>query len=516
MRNMRILFCGTHPEQFNGYSKVVYELSNEISKYDDIEWYIYGFQNFYDSHQHKMERTLPSNVKIYDAFKHEEPKGKGFGENEFKEHVLKINPDIVIIYNDLIIIHTLLTKLHEIQNRTFKIIPYIDIVYKNEKNSLIQKIQEMSDGGIMFTEHWKEVIQSQGWTKPLWILEHGFNEKNYFQIPKRLSRKFFNIPEDAFVIVNLNRNQPRKRWDICLMSFIKFISCHLDKDIRLMISTTLQGSWDLVDIMISECKKYNISINDLQKHLILIKNPQQLTDYDINIMYNVGDIGWNTCDGEGFGLCNFEQAGVGVPQIVPHIGGFKDFFNKDNSLLIESKWSFYCDHSRDFVSGEAEVCDINDYVKALNFYHENKNVVKAHGKNAKEHICKNYKWVDKGKQLYRIINDIATKFDINKITVDEIDINKLIDDKLKTININPNTNPNIKSDIENNEIDINKLIDEKLKSNNMTETEGDIENNEIDINKLIDEKKKTHESLEGFDVQKMEEMYKTLQKILNK
>ena len=45
-------------------------------------------------------------------------------------------------------------------------------------------------------------------------------------------------------------------------------------------------------------------------------------------MYNVGDIGINTCDGEGFGLCNFEQAGVGVPQIVPKVGGFLDFMQK--------------------------------------------------------------------------------------------------------------------------------------------------------------------------------------------
>jgi len=29
--------------------------------------------------------------------------------------------------------------------------------------------------------------------------------------------------------------------------------------------------------------------------------------------YIIADIGINTCDGEGFGLCNFEQAGIGIP-----------------------------------------------------------------------------------------------------------------------------------------------------------------------------------------------------------
>ena len=67
MSKIRVLFCGTHPEQFNGYSKVVYELSSEIVKYDDIEWFIYGFQNFYENADHKKERVLPSSAIIYDA-----------------------------------------------------------------------------------------------------------------------------------------------------------------------------------------------------------------------------------------------------------------------------------------------------------------------------------------------------------------------------------------------------------------------------------------------------------------
>ena len=67
MVTTRVLFCGTHPEQFNGYSKVVYELSLALSKYNDIELFIYGFQNFYDNLEHNKERQLPENVVIYDG-----------------------------------------------------------------------------------------------------------------------------------------------------------------------------------------------------------------------------------------------------------------------------------------------------------------------------------------------------------------------------------------------------------------------------------------------------------------
>ena len=440
MRN--VILCGTHPAQYNGYSKVMFELSKYLAECPDIKLHIFGFQNFYDSNEHKVERNLPPNVEVFDVYANEDPKNKGFGEKIVVDYIQKVDPEIVIIYNDLVVINSLIEQIKTIQDRRFKLIPYIDIVYKNEKNALIKNIDKLCDGGIMFTRYWENVIKYQGFTKKTHILEHGFNKDNFYPIPKKLCRKFFNMKESDFVIVNLNRNQPRKRWDICLMSYIKFVSKHLGEPIRLLIATSMHGGWDLSDLIVSECRKYDITMEDLKKHLIILQNPQQISDFDINIMYNVGDIGLNTCDGEGFGLCNFEQAGVGVPQIVPNIGGFKDFFIKGkNSILIDPKWTYYCDHSRDFVAGEAEVCDVDDYVNALEFYYTHRKLITNHGQAARENILSNYSWTSKGKHLYDIIMEetrhmetSAPKEEKQKLELKNIDINELIKSKL---NVNP-------------------------------------------------------------------------------
>ena len=440
MRN--VILCGTHPAQYNGYSKVMFELSKYLAECPNIKLHIFGFQNFYDSNEHKVERNLPPNVEVFDVYANEDPKNKGFGEKIVVDYIQKVDPDIVIIYNDLVVINSLIEQIKTIQDRRFKLIPYIDIVYKNEKNALIKNIDKLCDGGIMFTRYWENVIKYQGFTKKTHILEHGFNKDNFYPIPKKLCRKFFNMKESDFVIVNLNRNQPRKRWDICLMSYIKFVSKHLGEPIRLLIATSMHGGWDLSDLIVSECRKYDITMEDLKKHLIILQNPQQISDFDINIMYNVGDIGLNTCDGEGFGLCNFEQAGVGVPQIVPNIGGFKDFFIKGkNSILIDPKWTYYCDHSRDFVAGEAEVCDVDDYVNALEFYYTHRKLITNHGQAARENILSNYSWTSKGKHLYDIIMEetrhmetSAPKEEKQKLELKNIDINELIKSKL---NVNP-------------------------------------------------------------------------------
>jgi len=388
----RVVICGTYPTQYNGYSKVLYELVKELSKFPELQIFYFGFQNYGDNKAHEEERALPRNVEVYDAYKNEEPKQKGFGDTLIEAYVKEKDPDIVMVYNDLVVLTSFLDKLHKIEPRKFKIIPYIDLVYQNEKNALIQFVNNHCDAGVFFTKYWEKVAKGQGFVKPSYVMEHGFNRDNHYPIPKRVARAYFNIPDDQFVITNLNRNQPRKRWDICIMAFVKFISNHMDEPIKLIIGTALQGAWDLVDIFVSECRKYGLDPEVAKNHLIMVQNPQHLTDKEVNVLYNVADVGLNTCDGEGFGLCNFEQAAIGIPQLVPAIGGFRDFFDKDTAIMIQPKWSYYVESTRDAVGGEGQICDIEDIVSALEMYYGDSDLRKTIGAKAREKICKNYTW----------------------------------------------------------------------------------------------------------------------------
>jgi hypothetical protein len=141
----------------------------------------------------------------------------------------------------------------------------------------------------------------------------------------------------------------------------------------------------------------------VKSHLIIMNNPQQLTDKDVNVLYNCADIGLNTCDGEGFGLCNFEHGAIGIPQVIPQVGGFRDYFNLENSFIVKPKWSYYSDNSRDIVSGEAEICDIDDIIRMLEHAYENKDKLEKFGQKARKYILENYKWEDKAKTFYECI-----------------------------------------------------------------------------------------------------------------
>jgi glycosyltransferase involved in cell wall biosynthesis len=420
----RVLFCGTYPiGQSNGYSRVVYYIAKYLGLKEDINLTIYGFQNYNQTAGSSLRNDIPKSVKLHDAMATENPKRNGFGDKEIGQY-LKSNPqDIVIIFNDMVITsaltQTIMTELTPQERKRFKLISYMDQVYPHQKKQYIELLNTYFDGVIAFTPYWESVVRNLGLEKriPTYFFPHGFDNKLYFPIPKSISRMFYEIPEDAFCVLNLNRNQPRKRWDHTIMVWVRFLKKYLDlkksnssnKKLRipkLVIATVSQGFWDLIEIYENELRKIGVTLEEGRQYIHEVARPQQMSDRDINILYNCCDIGINTCEGEGFGLCQFEHAAVGCPQVCQNIGGFKEYLNSKNSTLIEPKWNYYIDNQRDGIGGYAEVGDIADYVEAIWKYYTNPSLVAKHGSTARKEILQNYRWQTMVDHFHRIINQI--------------------------------------------------------------------------------------------------------------
>lgn len=407
----KVLLFGTHPLQFNGYSKVVYELMHQFSNFADVELRVYGFQNFYINAKHRCD--LPSNIVVHDAFANEpDKKTAGFGINEIPQYVKDFAPDVCIVYNDLLIITSCIQKIKEAGVPT-KIIAYVDQVYLCQKREFLDALNQHVDFALAFTPYWEGILKEQGVTVPTDFLQHGFNPKAHYPIPKHLARMYFGLRVDDFLILNLNRNQPRKRWDICLKAFAEVVSRLPDAPIKMVIATGLTGGWNLMEIFERELKKRNLTLQDGMKHIVILDNPQKITDEETNILYNAADIGINTCDGEGFGLCNFEQAGLGIPQVVSNVGGFVDFFDEDNAIVCEPILAYYVDSTRDAVCGEAMMCDYNDFADGIIEYYTDAEKRQKHGQSARKKILKDYKWSAIAEKLrgviFRVTPDLEDK-----------------------------------------------------------------------------------------------------------
>jgi glycosyltransferase involved in cell wall biosynthesis len=407
----RVLFCGTYPiGQSNGYSRVVYYIAKYLGKHtNDLQITIYGFQNYKQTAGSESRADIPKDIILHDALACENPRRNGFGEKEIASFLRKNPQDIVIIFNDMVITtaltQTIVKELTPEERKTFKLVSYMDQVYPYQKKQYIDVLNTYFDAVIAFTPYWKDVVTKQLGLRPdmpTYFFPHGFDHSLYYPIQKKYARIHHHLPLDAFVVLQLNRNQPRKRLDHTIMAWAMVVEKHLLakktqpqkiwRPMKLMIGTQIQGFWDLMEIYEHELKKRGISMEVGKEYIASVPKPQQLSDQDINILYNACDIGLNTCEGEGFGLCQFEHAAVGCPQVAPNIGGFKEFLHNKNSTLVDAKWSYYIDKQRDGIGGMAEVGDPKDYAEAIWKYYTNPTLLAKHGTTSRKEILTHYRW----------------------------------------------------------------------------------------------------------------------------
>lgn len=425
-KRLRVMFCGTYPiGQSNGYSRVVYYISKYLGLKKDIKLTIYGFQNYNQTPGSDQRSDIPKDVILHDAMATEDPRRNGFGEKEIGAYLRQNPQDIVIIFNDSVITSALTANIIETfteeERKKFLLVSYMDQVYPYQRRQYIELINTYFDVVIAFTPYWRGVARKIGIREeiPMYFFPHGFDADLYYPIPKAVARAFYTLPEDAFVILNLNRNQPRKRWDHTMMAFADIVYRHQNlmkslpdkkhRPLRLMIGTAPEGYWELLDVYDFEIRKLGLDVLEARKYLVFMAKPQQMSDRDINILYNACDIGINTCEGEGFGLCQFEHLGVGAPQIAPNIGGMREFLNVNNSITVEAKWSYHVDKNRDGIGGVAEIADVKDYADAMWKYYTNPVLVSKHGTRGRAEILTHYRWESMVEYFYKILKDIRDK-----------------------------------------------------------------------------------------------------------
>ena len=408
---IRFMLVSTHVKQYTGYSKISNGIIHELAKVPYLEIIHYGFQKHPqtppDYRPYPPASGTFGGVDDIDAAALEVPAEQGFGYKNLMEIVKKKNPHIIMIYNDMAVVSRFLEEIRKVATpRPFKVWIYCDQVYDCQHQGMIDILNRDADRIFTFTSYWKKQLKEQGITRPISILGHGFDPKMYFNVPRDVARKSLKLPEDAFVFMSLNRNQPRKRYDIMLMAFVEILVKYPTKPIVLLCICDKgeKGGWWLFEVFVRELKKRGASIEQFGNRLMVSSQDMVFRDEDINVLYNVADVGISTADGEGWGLCTFEQMGVGIPQVVPDLGGYKEYCNSKNSMLVKPKHSYYLPSVYSPVGGEAYVCDPHDVCLAMEEYLNDSEKRKAHGAKAVESVLA-YTWSNAVMELVKRIEE---------------------------------------------------------------------------------------------------------------
>jgi len=410
-KKRKFMLVGTHAHQTTGYSKVTYHIIHELAKNPAIDIFHFGFQKFMNAPQDY--RTYPSSVDVFDPVAHEKtgaaPQEMGFGFSQLPEYVRKVKPDIIMIYNDAGVICKFLDSLKEkltpMERAAYKILIYLDQVYTIQRPELLARMDEDATAYFAFTNYWKSILQKQGIQKPIHVLRHGF-DNDQFKVKDRLEmRKKHNIPENLFILLNLNRNTPRKRYDLVVTAFAELVARHPTKPLGLMCicDNGELGGFNLQEIYFRELDKRRTPIQFHGHKLMISKQALTYTDEMINELYALSDVGITAADGEGFGLCQFEAMGIGIPQVVPDIGGFKDFCRTGiNCLTVSPKYTCYLPLSSSGIGGQIEVIDPIDLAIAAEQYVLDSDLRAKHGAAAQETVNA-YKWKDEVAVLEKVI-----------------------------------------------------------------------------------------------------------------
>jgi glycosyltransferase involved in cell wall biosynthesis len=406
--NLRILLVSTHIRQVTGYSKVAYNLVKQIAAIPKVRLMHYGFQRYTGPHEGSLNREYPAGVEEIDVIGLPGAKADGgFGFLDIVQIIKTRKPDIVMFYNDLSVISRYVEFINksELDRTAFKVWIYADQIYGTQKKVYLDIVNRDADRVFAFSEYWKGVLKSQGVHRPISIINHGFETADFPVKDKKEIRKKIGLPDDAFIFMSLNRNQPRKRLDLLVMAFAELVVKHPQKPVHMIMVCDKgdKGGWNLFDIYAREIKLHGGLLDILGNRLMITSENMSYSDDDINTLYNAADVGVSCAEGEGWGLCSFEMMGVGKPQVVSDVGGHKDFcIDGVNSQVVPAAHRYYLPDVYCALGGEAWAVDPSEFSGAMEKYVMDSELVVAHGEAAKKKIGE-YTWEKVTRELRKWI-----------------------------------------------------------------------------------------------------------------
>jgi glycosyltransferase involved in cell wall biosynthesis len=425
---MKVLFCASYPDQPIGYSRIANILSNFLAD-QNIDVYYFGFSNY----KHlKVNRYINPKIHFIDVLQKEsidvtgtgetrnqrfrrdwkslELSGTGdqlsgkenFGTTIICDVVEEIKPDMIFIYNDIIVTCRLFNSLQDYKKKfgkTYKMIVYIDLVYKFEKPLYIEYLKNEADFIFVFSDVWKShlVDDFKFDQKKIEVLYHGFNQSIFFKVDKHEARKKLGIKLEDFIVLNTNRNTYRKGWDISISSFLQFyLLTKCDARVKLLINCRIDSTsgFNIIELVKISCIKLGLDYNHIiNNQIIQLPNASELSDSVLNLVYNAVDVGLNTCIGEGFGLCNLEGACLDVPQVVSYVGGLIDMFSSSvESMTVKPTAVIQCSNLQDDHIGDLEICDSKVFAKKIYDYYLDEKKREEDGMRIGETLRNKYDW----------------------------------------------------------------------------------------------------------------------------
>jgi D-inositol-3-phosphate glycosyltransferase len=182
------------------------------------------------------------------------------------------------------------------------------------------------------------------------VVPHGIDLDIYKKIYKESRAElrqeaFSKSPElwDAFIVLNANRNNPRKRFDLTIQSFALFAKDKPDNVLLYLHTGLVDIGFNILELI----QKYGLENRLITSNAS--KALQSVPEAQLNHIYNMCDIGLSTSIAEGWSLTNHEHAATGAPQVVPSHSALKELYTDCGITVPVYMW--LTDREKNTLSG---------------------------------------------------------------------------------------------------------------------------------------------------------------------
>jgi len=384
---MKILFIGDGVVP-TGFARVIHNIIKHLPE----DWEVHHLAINYAGDPHDYKH------KIYPAALG----GDVYGLGRI-EQLQGLEPDLIFILNDIWMVDLFLDK---IKSKWKSRIPPVVVYYPVDAEDFDESWYKNFDivtHSVVYTKFGERVTKKAvPWLKPISIIPHGTDTDVFYKMGKqeakdRLFAESNEIRENSFIVLNANRNQPRKRIDIAIKGFTLFAEGK-DNVYYYHHAGLKDAGWNITKLAL----RYKID-----KKLITTGNTireQSVPEEVLNIIYNAADVGVNTGMGEGWGLTSTEHAACGVPQIVPDHSACKELF-EDVGLLIPTSYSFVYEETLT----TAKIVTPEDFAEQLEILYSDKELQKVLANSSYEKFTsEKYLWKTVSKQFRDIFRDILS------------------------------------------------------------------------------------------------------------
>jgi D-inositol-3-phosphate glycosyltransferase len=316
-----------------GFTRVLEALLPELAKIFRITWFGVGYRGpAFDWAEHV--HVQPTNLHGGDLV----------GAYEARLRWDELQADVVFALNDIWYLIHYSRELAGVLNGV-PMIGYLPLDGQLHNPADIEELVGF-DQLITYTESaasdLRNALGQIGINTPVSKAGHGVNltsfhpldpEPERFNLARRMQRAqdCFGLAEPSIVILNASRPDPRKRIDLTLEGFARFVRGR-PANIRLCLHQAFAHA-QFVEPLREQAKVLGIE----DRILWHPTRPGVISDEELNRLYNACAVGINTAAGEGFGLVSFEHAATAVPQIVPNQAALAELWgNSALRLPVES------------------------------------------------------------------------------------------------------------------------------------------------------------------------------------